>query len=88
MLTAPPDAGAFTNDIVTEALANLEELGVDTTGELLQPTEVTLERRRSLASPVSAGGPPRAARPAPRHRSVRRQSATTYHPDRWRPCCS
>jgi len=43
VLTAPPDAGAFTNDIVTEALANLEELGVDTTGESFEPIEVTLE---------------------------------------------
>ena len=40
--TAPPDAGAFTNDIVTEALANLQDLGVDTTGDSYQPTEVTL----------------------------------------------
>jgi len=43
VLTAPPDADAFTNDIVTEALANLEELGVNTTGEDYQPIEVTLE---------------------------------------------
>jgi len=43
VLTAPPDAGAFTNDIVTEALANLEELDVDTTGESFQPIEVTLQ---------------------------------------------
>jgi NitT/TauT family transport system substrate-binding protein len=43
VLTAPPDAGAFTNDIVTEALANLEELGVDTTGESFEPIEVTLQ---------------------------------------------
>jgi NitT/TauT family transport system substrate-binding protein len=43
VLTAPPDAEAFTNDIVTEALANLEEIGVDTTGEDYQPIEVTLE---------------------------------------------
>jgi NitT/TauT family transport system substrate-binding protein len=43
VLTAPPDAGAFTNDIVTEALANLEELGVDTTGESFEQIEVTLE---------------------------------------------
>jgi NitT/TauT family transport system substrate-binding protein len=42
VLTAPPDAGAFTNDIVTEALANLQDLGVDTTGDTYQPTEVTL----------------------------------------------
>jgi NitT/TauT family transport system substrate-binding protein len=43
VLTAPPDADAFTNDIVTEALANLEELGVDTTGDGYQPIEVTLQ---------------------------------------------
>jgi NitT/TauT family transport system substrate-binding protein len=42
VLTAPPDADAFTNDIVTEALANLEELGVDTTGDGYAPIEVTL----------------------------------------------
>ena len=42
VLTAPPDAGAYTNDIVTEALANLQDLGVDTTGDSYQPTEVTL----------------------------------------------
>ena len=43
VLTAPPDAEAFTNDIVTEALANLEELGVDTVGTDYEPIEVTLE---------------------------------------------
>jgi NitT/TauT family transport system substrate-binding protein len=43
VLTTEPDADAFTNDIVTEALANLEELGVDTHGEDFQPIEVTLE---------------------------------------------
>jgi NitT/TauT family transport system substrate-binding protein len=43
VLTAPPDAEAFTNDIVTEALANLEELGVDTVGADYEPIEVTLE---------------------------------------------
>ena len=43
VLTAPPDSGAYTNDIVTQALANLQELGVDTTGESYQPTEVTLQ---------------------------------------------
>jgi len=43
VITAPPSEGAWTNDIVTEALANLEELGVDTTGEDYQPIEVTLE---------------------------------------------
>jgi NitT/TauT family transport system substrate-binding protein len=43
VLTAAPDEGAFTNDIITEALANLEELGVDTTGESFEPIEVTLE---------------------------------------------
>jgi NitT/TauT family transport system substrate-binding protein len=43
VLTEPPDAEAFTNDIVTEALANLEELGVDTVGADYEPIEVTLE---------------------------------------------
>jgi NitT/TauT family transport system substrate-binding protein len=43
VLTAPPDAEAFTNDIVTEALANLEELGVDTVGADYEPIDVTLE---------------------------------------------
>ncbi|MGA9162455.1 MAG: ABC transporter substrate-binding protein [Actinomycetota bacterium] len=42
VLTAPPDAGAYTNDIITEALANLQDLGVDTTGDSYQPIEVTL----------------------------------------------
>jgi NitT/TauT family transport system substrate-binding protein len=42
VLTAAPDAEAFTNDIVTEALALLEGLGVDTTGEGFAPIEVTL----------------------------------------------
>jgi NitT/TauT family transport system substrate-binding protein len=43
VLTKPPDADAFTNDIVTEAHANLEELGVDITGSDFEPIEVTLE---------------------------------------------
>ena len=42
VLTAPPDADAFTNDLITEALANLQDLGVDTTGDSYQPMEVTL----------------------------------------------
>jgi len=42
VLTAPPDADAFTNDIITKALANLKDLGVDTTGDSYQPMEVTL----------------------------------------------
>ena len=42
VLTAAPDAEAYTNDIVTEALALLEGLGVDTTGEGFAPIEVTL----------------------------------------------
>ena len=37
-----PDAGAYTNDYVNKALANLKDLGVDTTGASYQPTEVTL----------------------------------------------
>jgi NitT/TauT family transport system substrate-binding protein len=43
VITEAPSADAFTNDIVTEALANLEELGVDTHGEGFAPIEVTLE---------------------------------------------
>jgi NitT/TauT family transport system substrate-binding protein len=43
VITEPPSEDAFTNDIVTEALANLEELGVDTIGEGFTPVEVTLE---------------------------------------------
>jgi NitT/TauT family transport system substrate-binding protein len=42
VLTAPPDADAFTNDIINEALTKLQDLGVDTTGDSYQPTEVTL----------------------------------------------
>ncbi len=42
VLTAPPTDGAWTNDIVNEALAKLQDLGVDTTGSDFQPTEVTL----------------------------------------------
>jgi len=43
VITAPPSEGAWTNDIVTEALAALEDLGVDTTGSGFAPIEVTLE---------------------------------------------
>jgi NitT/TauT family transport system substrate-binding protein len=43
VITEAPSADAFTNDIVTEALANLEDLGVDTHGEGFAPIEVTLE---------------------------------------------
>ena len=42
VLTAAPSADAYTNDIVTEALALLTELGVDTTGSAYTPMEVTL----------------------------------------------
>jgi NitT/TauT family transport system substrate-binding protein len=42
VLTAPPAADAFTNDIINEALTKLQDLGVDTTGDSYQPTEVTL----------------------------------------------
>ena len=42
VLTAAPDAESYTNDIVTEALALLDGLGVDTTGEGFAPIEVTL----------------------------------------------
>jgi NitT/TauT family transport system substrate-binding protein len=43
VLTQEPDAEAFTNDIVTEAIGNLEELGVDVDGNDFTPIEVTLE---------------------------------------------
>jgi NitT/TauT family transport system substrate-binding protein len=43
VITEPPDDDAFTNDIVTEAIANLEELGVDVNGNDFTPIEVTLE---------------------------------------------
>jgi len=43
VITAPPSADTFTNDIVTEALAALDALGVDTTGADFTPTDVTLE---------------------------------------------
>ena len=42
VLTAAPDPGAYTNDIVTEAQANLEALGVDIHGADFTPIEVTL----------------------------------------------
>jgi NitT/TauT family transport system substrate-binding protein len=42
VLTKAPDAEAYTNDIVTEALALLEGLGVDVNGEGYAPIEVTL----------------------------------------------
>ena len=42
VLTAAPSADAYTNDIVTAALALLTELGVDTTGSAFTPMEVTL----------------------------------------------
>ena len=43
VLTEEPDADAFTNDIVTEAIGNLEELDVDVDGNDFTPIEVTLE---------------------------------------------
>jgi len=42
VLTAAPDAGAYTNDIVTKALDILAGLGVDTTGSAYAPIAVTL----------------------------------------------
>jgi NitT/TauT family transport system substrate-binding protein len=42
VLTAAPTDGSYTNDIVTEALALLVELGVDTTGDSFAPITVTL----------------------------------------------
>jgi NitT/TauT family transport system substrate-binding protein len=43
VITQAPTDGAWTNDIVTEALANLQELGVDTEGADFTPIDVTLE---------------------------------------------
>jgi NitT/TauT family transport system substrate-binding protein len=43
VLTAPPTDGAYTNDIVTEAIGNLEKLDVDVDGNDFQPIQVTLE---------------------------------------------
>jgi NitT/TauT family transport system substrate-binding protein len=43
VLTADPDAEAYTNEYVTEALNLLKNDGVDVTGESYAPTEVTLE---------------------------------------------
>lgn len=42
VLTAAPDAGAYTNDIVTAALAILDGMGVDTKGSSFAPMDVTL----------------------------------------------
>jgi NitT/TauT family transport system substrate-binding protein len=42
VLTAPPTDGAWTNDIVSLALQDLRDAGVDVTGESYQPIEVTL----------------------------------------------
>ena len=43
VLTAEPTEGAWTNDIVELALADLEEMGIDINGEGYTPIEVTLE---------------------------------------------
>jgi NitT/TauT family transport system substrate-binding protein len=43
VLTQPPTDGAWTNEIVEDAHANLEDLGVDITGSDYQPIEVALE---------------------------------------------
>jgi NitT/TauT family transport system substrate-binding protein len=42
VITKAPDSGAFTNDIVTAALAELKKEGVDTTGAGFTPLTVTL----------------------------------------------
>ncbi|MFM8644240.1 MAG: ABC transporter substrate-binding protein [Actinomycetota bacterium] len=42
VISAAPDAGAYTNDIVTKALEILAGLGVDTSGSSYAPTAVTL----------------------------------------------
>jgi NitT/TauT family transport system substrate-binding protein len=42
VLTKAPDAEAYTNDIVTAALAILDGMGVDTKGSSFTPIDVTL----------------------------------------------
>ena len=42
VLTAQPDADAYTNDIVTEALTMLAEMGIDVNGDGFTPIDVTL----------------------------------------------
>ena len=42
VLTKAPDAGAFTNDIVNEALKQLKDAGVDVTGSSFAPLTVEL----------------------------------------------
>ena len=51
MLTAPPTDGAFTNDIVTEAVALLD--GVDLVGSGYSPDRGDPERRRQLITPIA-----------------------------------
>ena len=43
VLTAEPTEGAYTNDIVSLALTDLNDMGIDTTGEGFTPIDVTLE---------------------------------------------
>ena len=43
VLTAAPTDGAYTNDIVSLALTDLNEMGIETTGEGFTPIDVTLE---------------------------------------------
>jgi NitT/TauT family transport system substrate-binding protein len=43
VLTAPPTDGAFTNDIVSSALTDLKDMGIDTTGDGYTPIDVTLQ---------------------------------------------
>ena len=42
VLTKPPTDGAYTNDIVSEAWAMLDSMGLDLKGESFEPIEVTL----------------------------------------------
>jgi len=43
VLTAEPTDGAYTNDIVSLALTDLNDMGIDTTGDGFTPIDVTLE---------------------------------------------
>ena len=73
VLTAPPDAGAYTNDIVTEALANLQELGRRHDRRFVPADRGHAERGRRLDRTGWQAGP---SWPACPHLSS----------GRWRPC--
>ena len=78
VLTAAPDAEAFTNDIVTEALALLEAKGVDTTGDGLHADRGHPGRRRGIGRSRGGGE----ASPSSSHLSGSSFCGSTGKPDR------